>query len=83
MSRSFFALLHTRYPADMRRVLLETGTTGHLGGGVRILLAEPDAFLRGIGVRAQAALSLRAGGIEIDEGGQKIIVASGGLFVRF
>ncbi len=65
------------------RVLLETGTTGHLGGGVRILLAEPDALVRGVGVRAQAALSLRAGGVEIDEGVQKIIVASGGMFVRF
>jgi opacity protein-like surface antigen len=65
------------------RVLLETGTTGHVGGGVRFLLAEPGGWLKGVGLRAQAALSLRAGGIEVDDRVRKILVAGGGMFVRF
>ncbi len=51
MSRSFFALLQTRYPADLRRVLLETEDGQSFNwADLEQITARYAAFLHGLGL---------------------------------
>jgi hypothetical protein len=52
------------------RTLIENGTRVHLGGGVKYLVAAgPRRAFRGFGVRADARLYLRDGGVQLDDQG--------------
>jgi len=52
---------------DDDRVKVETGTVGHLGGGVRYWLRGSANARRALGVRGEARLQIRSGGIEFED----------------
>jgi hypothetical protein len=66
-------------------VLLETGRLGYAGGGVRVGLSgpRPDHFLKRVGLRADARLVVRTGGIDVAEHARAFVTLTGGAFVRF
>jgi hypothetical protein len=50
------------------RQVAETGQMYHAGGGVKLLFRQsPRAFLKGLGIRVDARLLMRRGGVELEE----------------
>jgi hypothetical protein len=52
---------------DEDRVRVETGTVGHIGGGVRYWVRGGDGTRRALGIRGEARLQLRSGGVEFED----------------
>ena len=66
------------------RTLVEHGAIYHAGGGVKHwLVVRERGFVRAVGVRGDARLSLISGGIGFDEGPRPHVGMSGGAFVTF
>jgi hypothetical protein len=67
------------------RTLIENGRRYHAGGGVKYLFAmRPGRRLRGFGVRADARLSVRDGGVSIeDDSTHRAATVSGGVLLTF
>ena len=50
------------------REVVQTGQSGQAGGGIKVLLSRSQrGLVRTVGLRADARLCVRRGGIEIDE----------------
>lgn len=49
------------------RVQVETGGLAHIGGGVRYWLRGGDSSRRALGLRGEARLQLRSGGVEFED----------------
>lgn len=68
------------------REVVETGQLGQAGGGLKVLLSQsPRGLVRAIGLRADARVCVRRGGIEIDEGEplRTYATAAAGLVIGF
>lgn len=64
----------------------EPGTVYHAGGGVKyFLLQRPRGFIRGLGLRGDARLYVRSGGVELDQDTTRRNhwAVAGSLVVRF
>jgi hypothetical protein len=59
--------------------LVEDGLEFHAGAGIKVGMGSSGRF----GVRADAGISVRDGGFDLDEGRRVVPVASGSLFYRF
>jgi hypothetical protein len=64
--------------------LVMTGRVYHVGGGVKYALRVRSAGrLPGVGLRFDAALRVRDGGLEVDGRRRPAVAIGGGAFVRF
>lgn len=66
-------------------VLLATGRLGYAGGGVRLPFGQPrpGRFFKRAGLRADARLVVRTGGIDVEEKARPFLTVTGGGFVTF
>jgi hypothetical protein len=65
-------------------VLVETGGTYYVGGGLEYLLGTPvDPQGRAIGLRTDLRLVVRRGGVAIDRRSHPAAAIGASLFVRF
>ena len=71
--------------AHERDVLVATGHEFHVGGGLKYVFSRGRGFLKDLGIRADARVSFRSGGVELDssEPVHAVPVVSAGAFVRF
>jgi hypothetical protein len=66
------------------RVRLENGWVYHVGGGLKWLLGQPSAARRrGVGLRLDARMSWRSGGVDVDEAVRSFAGVGGAVFYRF
>jgi hypothetical protein len=66
------------------RVLIETGRTLYVGGGVKWQSAstQPSGFVQRLLVRADARFVSRTGGVDVDDARRHYITVSGGVGIR-
>jgi hypothetical protein len=71
--------------AHERDILVATGHAFHAGGGVKYVFRRSQGFLKNLGVRGDARVSFRSGGVELDtdEPTHAVPIVSVGAFVRF
>lgn len=66
------------------RVRLENGWVYHVGGGLKWLFgAPPTTRRRGVGLRIDARMSWRSGGVDVDETVRTFAGFGGAVFYRF
>lgn len=69
---------------DPDRHVVGRGRLYHIGGGVQYAVrVRSNGRLRGVGLRVDAALKVRDGGVRVDGRRRATAAAMGGLFVRF
>ena len=66
------------------RVLIETGRTLYVGGGVKwqSAAAQPSGIMQRLVVRADARFVSRTGGVDVDDERRHYITVSGGVGIR-
>lgn len=68
---------------DEESLLVGTGEVYHAGGGVKYFFGRSGAIARGLGIRADARLSVLSGGVELEEGRMRRVAwraGAGGTF---
>ena len=70
--------------AHERDILVATGHEFHVGGGLKYVFSRGGGFLKDLGIRADARVSFRSGGVEFDssEPVHAVPIVSVGAFVR-
>jgi hypothetical protein len=64
--------------------LVETGQVVHIGGGLKYLLNAPSrSWLKGVGLRGDAAVVFKREGVDVADATRQFATVGGGLFLRF